>query len=72
MVISTDFFKDNFYEICTFLIILFLGITLCIFGYNFSKNEEEKECFSYYKENGYILESCKDFEDKFNSIVMKK
>lgn len=56
---------------------IIIVITICIIGiiffYNLSKNEKEEECVRYYSSNnGYILESCKCYEDKLKDIEIRK
>lgn len=55
----------NFGDFLIGIVVLSLSICLPIMAYNFSKNEDEKDCYNYYKENNYILDSCKVYEEKF-------
>lgn len=56
-------------DIKFFLMGFVLGFLLCLSFFLPSLSEmSEKECFSYYKENGYILETCRDYEYKFKSF----
>lgn len=43
---------------------LAIAISLCIFSYNFSKNDSEKDCVDFYKKNNYILDGCEIYRDK--------
>lgn len=58
---------------------IFLGISIIVIGgsfwllfniFSWSSFVEEKDCVSFYKENGYILDSCNTYEDKLNSLEL--
>lgn len=65
-----DFIYDNFFSIfCSIFLVGFAGL---IFIFNSQLSEKdlydlEKSCYEYYKENGYILESCSKYADKIRS-----
>jgi hypothetical protein len=54
----------DIYDIFLICVGISLVISLPIFFYNISKNIEEKECVKFYKENNYILNSCKKYQKK--------
>lgn len=55
----------DFSDFIVGMLVLSIAICLPIMAYNFSKNEDEKDCYNYYKENNYVLDSCKQYEEKF-------
>lgn len=68
-------YYDVKYNFCLedLLILIFVigGILCLIIAFNnFSKNQTESECVIFYKENGYILDSCKKYEEKLNSLEL--
>lgn len=63
-----ELIKDKFFEILV-AIVLFAIIGLVIIGetYIYRTNEvvTEKECYTFWKENNYILDECSKYEEKF-------
>lgn len=47
----------GFFSLILFAIIVFI---FC----NFLFSVDEKDCFNFYKENGYILDTCSKYESK--------
>lgn len=73
--------KFDLDDILSFILFgsIFLGISIIVIGgafwllfnmFTFSSFVEEKDCVSFYKENGYILDSCNMYEEKLNSLEL--
>ena len=64
------FIYENFCEI--FVLILLLAFIVCLIylgicACNESKYELEEKCYSFYKENNYVLEECSVYENKLRN-----
>lgn len=67
----SDFFdnmKDFLFLIVPGCIVIGIIIFFLIIFFIYGFEDREKECYSYYKETGYITDYCKKYEDKFNEV----
>lgn len=62
------YFIDNIIEIAIFIFFVLCGLGFFMFISNLKSLDSEKECVSFYQENGYVLDICKRYEDKLVEI----
>lgn len=65
--------KDDLVELFRFVFLPLFGgvafwlvIIFCIPAY--IRNIDEKDCVEFYKENGYVLDSCEKWKNKLENI----
>lgn len=59
---------DGIQLLVTLFPLTLLFVFSCFFGFVFLSNinlVDEKDCYSFYKENGLVLNACSKYEDKF-------
>lgn len=62
---------DDYTDVLLLILVVFIGIAFLICVNNFSSSENEQTCVDYYKNNnGYILDSCKDYKNKLKEMPL--
>ncbi len=65
---------DNFYDfdhILLLILVVFIGIAFLICVINSFSPEKEETCVDYYiNNNGYILGTCKNYENKLKELPL--
>lgn len=57
---------DNFFGIL-FILGLFCALIVSI-KLNTERVSDESYCYQFYKENGFVLNSCEEYKEKFESL----
>lgn len=60
--------KFDMFDYAFVIMILTACICAIIIVFMECRNEDEENCVNFYKENHYILESCKVYKDKLENI----
>ena len=73
--------KNMYFDVYDWVIFVLgcsLVVPLVLFSiYRFNKSNydleqsKEQECVTFYKENGYILETCDEYKDKLLKLELK-
>lgn len=69
---NNKFDSFDLFMLCVGLSILIPAIFFSIYQFKKSiynlRNDYESDCVEFYKENGYVLDSCKKWENKLKNI----
>lgn len=75
---KTSNFNFDVYDWVIFVLGCSLVVPLVLFSiYQFNKSNydlsqsKEQECVTFYKENGYVLETCDEYKDKLLKLELK-
>lgn len=53
-------------------VVLILGISFLIrLIVDYSISPDESSCYQFYRENGFVLDSCEEYKEKFESLGEK-